>query len=500
MKSLLNRNYRQTLVLTLILGTGGYARADDKPAAPALERAATAPEPVAPVQAPRAAVVEVGPAPVQVAANPVTAPDDVERSLSKAAQPPTKPTASEMINKCREDYLRDQGFQLGNSGNPGGAFIAWGEETVSVAMTDPAWAKARVFAYERALLLAEANYATFAQQHILSDKIRTLSNDDSQLDARLDLDRMNQKDKIKVLKEKALALAESELDARLRKAGVDPKEFQGRPKFEKVSTLADQIVILAFREAVTTLAGVRTLQTFEGVNEKGTYKIGVLIVESPRFKELANAISSGRVGHEADKDPRASILAQIPTDPNLLVNDLGIRVMIDENGQRCVVSFAQWAVGSATGSDRMHEMKLDRATETARTIADTAIADFANATLVYSEEGKRAENNEAFIRKFPKGVQDDVEAAEFLDASKKEFRLHSELTISGIADIHTWRGKHPKSGQEIVGVIRMWSPSLQQSAKSLNAPARVEGSNSGKAPVVPPGATQGNKYDKPNDF
>jgi hypothetical protein len=417
------------------------------------------------------------------------------KKLNDAASPmANKASAKEMVNKQRDDYLRSMGLHLG-AGNPGNSYIGWAAETVSVPGTDASWAKARVMAYERGLIKAQSQFIRFEHSRILSQSVREIFHDDTQLNQAFEDDRVAPKDKWDVLKQKALALAEAQLDEALKKSGVDPAAFEGRKPFEKVTTLKDQMSRTAVLSSFGSLAGCRPLQTFEGSTETGDYAVGVLIVRTPKFADLAGTLASGRAKHIGMKDPQASIYEQIPKEPGALLNDFGVRVLVDESGDDCIVSFGQWSVGGNTSSERSREMMLDRATETARTAAFAAISDFAAGSLAWSNESVRTEIYEDYKKKYPEGAPDQVFGAEIGDKGLEKFKQSSRLNLAGASDIFTWRAKDPTYGHDIVGVVVMWSPTSQQQAKDLRQKPANGGEEKGKA-----GTRQGNNYDKIKDW
>ncbi|MCD8483683.1 MAG: hypothetical protein LR015_14160 [Verrucomicrobia bacterium] len=60
-----------------------------------------------------------------------------------------------------------------------------------------------------------------------------------------------------------------------------------------------------------------------------------------------------------------------------------------------------------------------------------------------------------------------VENVGFISKLEEQVKQRAELSLSGITDYTTWSYVHPDSGQELVGVVRMWSPRTQDSARAL---------------------------------
>jgi hypothetical protein len=430
-------------------------------------------------------------------AAPATVPSEAKQLADASAPTAAASSATALATARRDEYLQKRGLHIG-TGNPGNAYIGWASDPVMAKTNDPSWPKSRVFAYESALRKAQADFIRFVQQRDEVESSREMLKDDSQINSLFAQDRQDDKSRWKVLEEKLLALGEAELDAKLREKGIDPDTVKGRPKSEKVDklrrTLKDKTTFRAFG----SLAGLRTLQTCVGFNEKGTYVVGVLVVYTPKFAALAEALRSGHATHIGMREPQPPITSQIPREQGALLDDFGVRVLIDENGDECLVSFGQWSVSSKDADDSVAELTSDAAEETARGIADQAIDEFANASAGWSNEQVRSEEFAKYLREFPQGPSEEVKGVEFIDRALTTMHVRANLTISGRTDVMTWRAVDPQYGREVVGVVRMWSPYSQQSAKDVRArPAAGSGEPEAKTKA---GSRQGNDYDKIKDW
>lgn len=389
---------------------------------------------------------------------------EVEARYAEMSAPKEFKPASQQVMEERDRYLSERELNLGSADNPGGAYIEWGQGLVSVAPTSPGYVKARYVAYQRALADAQARYVQFQSKRVTTRTLSELFSDDSQLDPRS----IEKKSTAQVIKDKTAALTEAKLDKALSGLGVDPRLFDGQT-FEKKKTLFEESLLKnSITRAAGSVAGLRPLVTFEGVDEKGSAVVGVLAVISEKFRQLAYEISVGRLGQSTAGRIGEPISQQIPKEPGELMDELGIRVLIDENGDRCVVAFGQWSfIASEAQSARQQERGRNNARDRAEAQADAAIADFVGACLNFEEEAVMGEVVQEYVVTHKDGFQEHRDIVDFVDRLSRTITIKADATIRGLSTIHTWSGKHPDYGQNVVGVIRSWSPTSQAAADAL---------------------------------
>lgn len=421
--------------------------------------------------------------------------DAVEQSFAKAAATPAR-RATEMIFEQRDAYLKDKGLGLGSSGNPGHAFIDWGVATVSHDPTHPSWAKSRQLAYEAAYINAQASYIQRMRSQLTVDTVREIAADDSDRSLLRGMDSEDEQTRASAIREKLLALTEAELDRLLIDLGVDPEQFDAKPKAQKVDLYTGELIKTTTTRAVRSLAGVRPLMTFEGVDDRGVHKIGVLIVQSPKLRSVAAMMQVDHAKPVTTAAGGPSILEQLPEDRSKLIADFGVRVLPDENGQLTVVSFGQWAARGGQGSDRAQERRRDNAFNAARDQAQAAMAEFANSTLSYTREQTVGEVVQEYLVKNPDGFVEEREIVEVIDKVRQSMKRRASLEITGIETVTTWSAPHPKHEHEIVGVVMMWNPSTAESVRQVErAIADPEAPVDGDEPEKKEGyELKGNEY------
>jgi hypothetical protein len=212
-----------------------------------------------------------------------------------------------------------------------------------------------------------------------------------------------------------------------------------------------------------------------------------------------------RTAHgEFQPDPtRAQDLTQLYAAPAQLVHDFGVRRMFDGDGLPVLVSFAQWGSDYA-GSDPAVAQEYRRiAIRQAAAKADGQIAQFVAGSAGFNSSSETGRDLEKQAERLPDGyVQDDAATKSVTSALLETIRSHANVQVTGIQTLHTWSRKHPETGKQIVGVIRMWSAAGEKATRAMRdqrgpvaTPAAVN-----EPPHGPPSVQQGRDLMNASDF
>ena len=404
-------------------------------------------------------------------------PDQEEKTFSNPAHmfPLAEEVSGLKLQNQLQEYLDKRDWKLGFSKK--GTYLGWGEAEINVPPDDLRFGQARIIAFEKAFADAKGEYAQTSQRRTTTQTVRQLFHDDREPSP---ADLVDEKSRLKLIYEKVEALTEAKLDEKLEEAGVDPKELQNKSVKKKQKMAADAISRTIATRSIQSVAGVRVLATFEDLEG-----VGVLIVCSDQMRQIAKAVADGKtVGHPSKKDPKESILEQIeakaPKDVDLAFMH-GVRVMIDENGDRALVSFGQSSPKITKNDSKMKKnMAIKAAREQAYALADGDLTDFIKSTVVLDQKTniEGSDTMERLIRS--DSSVEDTESNQIGSSLNKLIRQKGHATLQGTTTVKRWTANHPETGHLIVGHILMWSPATRDAAanKAERGYASSEGGQS----------------------
>ena len=136
--------------------------------------------------------------------------------------------------------------------------------------------------------------------------------------------------------------------------------------------------------------------------------------------------------------------------------------MTDENGDRALVAFGQWAPQVTANQSKVRQnIKIQAGREAALNMADGVITDFVRATVLLNSEttyGGASEINRVITGE----ITEQVEETDVGGKVAKFINENGRSKLKGVIPVHTWSGNHPVTGHLIVGKVMMWSPASAQ--------------------------------------
>jgi len=144
-------------------------------------------------------------------------------------------------------------------------------------------------------------------------------------------------------------------------------------------------------------------------------------------------------------------------DEEKLVLNLGAKVMFNEKGQRVIFGFGQ---KEFRGSSKRASAKIQAAQNAAALQAKTAIKNFYAEDLVGEETSENVEKYREYA--------DSTEGAYQFEKWEQKIQAKS-TTLPNLSTkiVRKWRGKHPLSGHDVVGVVVAWSPDTANRGRDL---------------------------------
>lgn len=372
--------------------------------------------------------------------------------------------AGSNLETQRDEYLKNRKKRLGFTRK--GAYIGWASSSISGGPNSLDFGQKRILAFEKAFADAKAEFVQAKKIQGGVKVQRRIFNDDTEPEINKVKDGF-----LASVGKKLAALTGAALDKALVELGVDPKELEGSTIEQKRQKAVDSFNKEVTIEAIANVSGVRILATFEDIDG-----VGVLIVQSPEYAELARAIASRKlVPISSDEDPIDSIASKIDesfVDKNALIPQYGVRIMNDDAGNRVLVSFGQWSPKITKGDSKM---KMNMAIKAAKQIsydqAFSYMTQFINTTMAVSNKSKvEGSDSIADLTHSDGSVEKDQETSTIGAKLDRFIKETSSVTIEGVAPIKSWQTNHPDTGHPIVGSVLVWSPVTQDFARQKPKP------------------------------
>ncbi|MCO4758003.1 MAG: hypothetical protein KC477_08260 [Oceanospirillaceae bacterium] len=344
--------------------------------------------------------------------------------------------------------------------------------TVMVKPEHRDWGNFRVMAYKEALLKAQAKYVESLGVSIKSEAVQKLFDDQSQM-PEFTAEELRSSSKMMEILNKAVAYAGGVLDQKLEELGIDPSEFNAAPPEKRALLFERSVSERTIAKARQSIAGVIPVKTFEAYDDQGNHVVAVAIVASSRFRQFVDDIinSKGDITANAKKASALSISEQLRSNKSALLDEFGIRRLYDEQGYPVLVSFGQ-SSNPYRGSDYQtlaDNRELSYAAAKGQSYANLAYLFKSNAssTNITSQKAKRS--TVGIASKDGDGVTTTEEGSvNFIRAIDREITAKGNVNnLTGTKELFRWTAKHPVHGHEINGVVYIWHPKLEQTARSL---------------------------------
>ncbi len=357
------------------------------------------------------------------------------------------------------DYIKSIGFSTNEPQklkDGSYAIFLTGIADINADPENPNFIASRRIAYDRAVLNAKANFAKFLERKVrgeISFKVKegdfpSKNEQTSSLENTV-MDYLN----------KANLLLMAKLDSELEKQGVDihslqEKSAENQEKLQKAAELAEKTLSSAeFSRAIELtanrfVAGVQILGVFEDFSPgetKGT--IAVAAVYSDKTLRIAQAILRNNPSLVPSPDilnPGMSVEDTIKDLGKGLLTFQGTKLITNENGEPVILSFAHSYLAKDTTRSKMNA--IEKADLTADGYIDQFVGEMTSAFA-------KLEESETFLDLVDGEHYNYQEGFETNQSAK-----FGGTPVSGVYKVVDWMQPHPLSGQQIVGVIKAWSP------------------------------------------
>ena len=327
--------------------------------------------------------------------------------------------------------------------------IAYADQIVGKATNESGFMDSRTIAFNKALLAAKEEMATFLAKDLKSSRSFVLSEFGDEIPNRL------KKEVVEPLSimDKAATLTGLALDNEIKKFD---KNWDGTKK-----TDADRIVKMAeqserFTKYLTSrsiefLQGTTPIFNAEGPNDEGKYTVVVGIVWSGKSTRVAESVYNPTISLPQGPKKSLSIQNQLENlSDEVLAATLGVRMWWDEEGLPVVISFAQ---AKGTGSTIIAKKKTANR-------ASHQIAQFVAEQIVSSASDVSIEE----IHYYDDGSHTAFNLSEY---KMKIEAIGPTIPLKGAGTVLYKKIVHPITEKRIVVNVVTWSPESNLIAREL---------------------------------
>ena len=320
---------------------------------------------------------------------------------------------------------------------------------------DKNYGNARIAAVDAAIADALGQFALSRGTNAALDRTREILQDPNALE---DLRNADPQQFLTAVQNRLRDLTAAKLDNALRELGIPPGKHQQLEFSQKVQLAMESIQTQIVRSAREYFQGIRLLHTFE---EQGA--IGALVISSPTLQEMASRILSGNmqaVGSGNSSDALDQLNGSLSDEELMFMH--GTRLLRDQDGNPVIISFGQASPAVTRGDSRqVINMAVTAAQRRANMRADGALAEFLDTYVEVDDEDLNGVAVETMGELFSDGRERESTGAKFYAALTSSIRQRSQIQLTGITTVRTWRANHPDTGHLHVGAVKMWSPATQ---------------------------------------
>ncbi len=418
---------------------------------------------------------------------PGTTPPPFGEDLNALADPNAVTSAADSMEDWFDTVL--ESFGLDGFGEAGGKFVFGTTQSVSLKNTDPQYGDALVLAFDRAMMELQQKFIMVRFGNILSDKVESMFKDRSTHAAEIELPAPESKnfvDKVMAVLDKGLDVAGKKLDQKLVEMGVDPQELATIPETRKKDLLRDKFIKTSLQNASGSIAGLFPIQTRVITDQKGNTQVGVVALASRKTFQVAKDI---RLQRPSLVKGRARNLKELlPRRPEAYMGTLGVRLVYDETGAPCILSYGISSYNPDTGDDYMNDELRNEARADAETSANVMIAEIVAGHMNAKSERQRGELIREYVEREMKPGTDTVkkQLKEIIKITSEQAKSSAKASLRGISTLKRWSYALP-SGQRFVGAVRVWKYSALKAVRDMDRPAPRK--KTGPRPVKPRAST-----------
>ena len=383
--------------------------------------------------------------------------------------------------KAAYNWLASQGLQQGRQiKNDKLLYVSLGSAVIFAKPSEAEYIDSRYLAFQRAELDAKAKIAINLGVDLSTERgSASLRTTPKERQALKDLyssskalqnsaEKAGISDRIISIFDKATRLAEAKLDSALEETETKPQkqakaeaEAEAKAKEDNLKSInINDTSIKTSAAAYAEIQGAQVIQTFEG-SFHDSYMVVVITLWSQNIQKLVDSMIAGELPVNLENaSAKEEILKQLPKDPDKLSCLTGVRVYINEHGERTLLAFGQAGVMD-TGEKAMDFMDAE---EAANQRALSALRTFMGESVLKTSTNEIYEALGRYVYK------DGKNRREYNQVNELESKIQAQAAnqhIAGVQYIYSDGIVDSLTNRSMVLVVCAWSPSSQEMAKDM---------------------------------
>ncbi|MRI33992.1 hypothetical protein EOPP23_13430 [Endozoicomonas sp. OPT23] len=391
-------------------------------------------------------------------------------------------TVQEQINNWKDSDEGDRWIELGELCGPDEPCVQLfeGVDSVKGRPGTAEFASTRALAFQSALLNAQTDQAVSQFMDNAVNVVANLDVNPVKFDQQI-CEASDPQDKVQMLAEKALILADQWLSNQMKEQGVPdeeiPKKLAKMETEQRLNTLYDAIEQSSSMSAQGNSSGYIVLKNFEAIDHNGQAAIGVVLASAPKIIQLLNTMKSAKGNFDPAAYDSIGALLKVSGSINRYVrNDLaesfGARLIYNQNGFPTVIGIGQAGKLAVSNDPAENAVQTKVAKESADQAARNAITQMFNTQVKAKvEQSEKAAFAKAAIAQYVGCELTEVDESQSGELSYSKFLKtekvsDSRVKIKGMKLVRRSSYVHPALKKKVYYTAYQWSPVTENAART----------------------------------
>ncbi|UOD50030.1 DUF6844 domain-containing protein [Orrella daihaiensis] len=353
--------------------------------------------------------------------------------------------------------------------------------------TSSDFGKSRVFAYDKALLNAQAKFIKERQTRTETE-LATSRFDSAPAMDQMQLQEQEREGRLMRIGDKLFALTEAKLDNALREEGVDVNTIENTEPSKKLDIYRERVGRKSVTTAMGQIAGMMPIENIEALDCNGTAAVATIAVYSDKMRQFAQDVAAGKpIVADPAKASGKTLNATIREE--IRVGDIpfiaGLRVVNDQDGFPSLVSYGQWAFVPAGTTPQARERAKQTALNFAEDAARSQIALYLKGSMSLMDSSSIDEQSSE-VATITRSDVTTEQVSEIIEQQLRTASAKATITITGVREIGQWVLDHPDlPGVQMVGKVLAWSPQYADAIRSATGDSKRQAINPVAQPQPP---------------